>query len=94
MRAVQFGNMSWTNMFFLLLCGQMPLVFSSDLSNRHLTIAADVWRPFWMIYCSDGKEKEWDVPCPGKLPISIMNLACNLSEILISLLFFNISFNN
>ena len=66
--------MPWSNTLLLLLWGQMSLVNGDGLSNRHLKIAAEVWKPFWMIYCSDGKEKEWGVPCPGNLLFSICRI--------------------
>ena len=60
----------------------MSLAKGGELSNQHLTIVAEQWKPFWIIYCPNGIEKwnyEWDpktqsvdpmTPCPGTSLIS------------------------
>ena len=35
------------------------------LSNKNLLVAADAWPPFFIVYCSNGKEKGWSEKCPG-----------------------------
>ena len=37
---------------------------SKALMNRSLKIAAEAWKPFWIIYCSDGTEKIHLQSCP------------------------------
>ena len=42
---------------------------SKGLYNKELKLAGEYWKPFWIIYCPDGKEKEQQTNCStsGKL---------------------------
>ena len=34
------------------------------MQNAHLKVAAEPWKPFFIFYCSDGKEKQLNEKCP------------------------------
>ena len=39
---------------------------SKALFHKHLKIAGEGWKPFWIIYCPDGMEKSHQRDCPTK----------------------------
>ena len=39
---------------------------SKALLNQNLKIAGESWKPFWIIYCPDGTEKEVQKNCPTR----------------------------
>ena len=52
-----------------LVCWAVILVDSSGhwvnqtMANKHLRVVAEPWKPFFIIYCPDGREKILNRPC-------------------------------
>ena len=45
------------------LGSQIPESGQGALQNAHLKVAAEPWKPFFIFYCSDGKEKQLNEKC-------------------------------
>ena len=55
----------WLLFLCLKLFSKTAAIHHNSLQNRQLKVAAEPWRPFFVIYC-DKTELAWDEKCPEK----------------------------
>ena len=47
----------------MLECVNQVLAKGYALENKHFKVAAETYKPFFVYYCPDGKEKDWNEEC-------------------------------